>query len=366
VDSQSVSIANGNQILNFIVQPCGALRVTTTTLPDGQVNNFYSAPLAADSCNRYFSWSLAPNSGPMPDGLSLNPWGDITGTPSKAGTFNLSVRVNDGTATADKALSIKIIGLLLDITSTGLLYATNGVSFNVQLQATGGTTPYTWSLTPGSASLPSGLTLSASGQISGTPTATGEFGFRVRVTDASAATSDEPFFINVRSTPVVITTTTLPNGTVGVPYSAFLQALGGQPPLWWGLAADSAPLPQGLSMSAGTGEIFGTPTTAGAFYFFVNVNDQSMPSFFDEQLVSLTVNAGEVVKPVLASAGVGIDGKFQFLINGTQGTLYTIQFSTDLQTWGNLRNTNAPSESFVFVADLPSTTCGYYRIRVGP
>jgi hypothetical protein len=274
------------------------------------------------------------------------------------------VRVNDGTSIADKQFSMTIIGLPLTITSTWLLDATNGVYYSAQLYATGGQQPYTWSLSLGSAPLPDGLTLSPSGEIAGTATVTGQFFFRVKVTDGAQATTDQPLSLYVRAmtTPLNITTTSLPNATSGSAYSAFLQASGGQPPYYWGLALGSAPLPQGLSINASTGELLGTPNVTGTFYFIVKVND--FGGSFKEQLLSVVINPGQVIKPSLASPVPAGNGKFQFLINGVQGARYTIQMSSDLATWGNLVTTNAPSASFLILVDAPSPSSGYYRILV--
>ena len=64
------------------------------------------------------------------------------------------------------------------------------------LEASGGSTPYRWSLTSGS--LPDGVTLkAASGEISGTPRAETTNTFRVRVTDANLLFSEEDFVLRV-------------------------------------------------------------------------------------------------------------------------------------------------------------------------
>jgi hypothetical protein len=59
-------------------------------------------------------------------------------------------------------------------------------AYDVQLEGSGGQPPYSWSLAPGSASLPPGLTLSSGGIISGTPTKVGTFSFTVMMTDSAA------------------------------------------------------------------------------------------------------------------------------------------------------------------------------------
>jgi hypothetical protein len=70
-------------------------------------------------------------------------------------------------------------------------------------------------------------------------------------------------------TPLAVTTTTLPNATVGTPYSATLAATGGTPPYTW----SDPGLPAGLTLNASTGAITGTPTTAGTSTFTVTVTD---------------------------------------------------------------------------------------------
>ncbi len=76
----------------------------------------------------------------------------------------------------------------------------------------------------------------------------------------------------VVASPVTITTTSLPNGVPGQPYSASLQASGGTAPYTWSVASGS--LPAGLSLSSG-GVISGTPTSAGTSTFTVKATDSS-------------------------------------------------------------------------------------------
>jgi len=119
--------------------------------------------------------------------------------------------------------------------------------------------------------LPTGLSLSPAGVISGTPTVLSEpdnpFTFEVRATN-DAGTDVKAFSISItlEPEPPTIRTTSLPNGTAGTAYSQTLSATGtGQ--ITWELAAGNS-LPGGLTLSP-AGVISGTPTAAGTFTFTV-------------------------------------------------------------------------------------------------
>jgi hypothetical protein len=86
-------------------------------------------------------------------------------------------------ATASFVLTIAAPPLV--IVTTSLPNGQVGQAYSAQLEASGGTAPYTWSLQSGS-SLPTGLTLSPAGLISGTPTAAGTDTIVIQVTDSGA------------------------------------------------------------------------------------------------------------------------------------------------------------------------------------
>ena len=121
----------------------------------------------------------------------------ISGTPIAAGTFNFTVQVMDANAfTATKALSITMYDPL-SITTTSLPNGKLNTAYSQTLAATGGKTPYTWSIASGS--LPGGLKLNTTtGVISGTPTKTGTFSFTVMVKDAKATTATKALSIIVQ------------------------------------------------------------------------------------------------------------------------------------------------------------------------
>jgi hypothetical protein len=86
---------------------------------------------------------------------------------------------------ATASITIRI-GAPLTITTTSLASGTDLSAYKQTLAATGGIGSYSWSFASGSAPLPTGLTLSSTGVISGTPAVLGSFSFTVQVIDASS------------------------------------------------------------------------------------------------------------------------------------------------------------------------------------
>lgn len=127
-----------------------------------------------------------------------------------------------------------------------------GESYVASFVGLGGVPPYTYFVSAGS--LPQGLSLdTATGQITGTVTTPCFFTFTLRVTDSEGNFAEATYTLGV----LQITTTTLPDYTVGAAYSFQLEATGGNGTYVW-IIADGA-LPYGLTVSSG-GLISGTPT----------------------------------------------------------------------------------------------------------
>jgi len=216
-------------------------------------------------------------SGTLPPGLTLSKEGVISGTPTSVGTSSFTVRVTDSASpaqTADKAFQIKVDPEALQITTPSALPgATVNQPYTTTLQATGGTTPYTWSVLSGT--LPPGFTLLANGTIQGTATGPGTFVFTAQVSDSTVPSlvASREFSLTVYDK-LAVTTETLPDGTAAVPYSVTLAAAGGTPPFTWSLSDGT--LPPGLTLSS-AGVLSGTPTATGTFTFTVRVTDSSSP-----------------------------------------------------------------------------------------
>ena len=174
----------------------------------------------------------------------------------------------------------------LSVTTTSLPSGVTNAAYNATLIATGGKTPYAWSLANGS--LPAGLSLSRAGNISGTPTATGSSSFAVAVADSQNPPSIATATFSLVITPAVqITTSNLFNGSVGIGYSETLAATGGVAPYSWMIIQGS--LPQGLTFNP-SGLISGTPTTSGTSSLTVQVSDSEMPAMTATVSLSITIN----------------------------------------------------------------------------
>jgi uncharacterized repeat protein (TIGR01451 family) len=143
-----------------------------------------------------------------------------------------------------------------------------GGAYSDTLTATGGTTPYTWSVNAGT--LPPGLSLSSAGVLAGTPTTAGSYPFTVNVVDANNGIATASITLVV-SAGVALSFTAPPNTDVGIGYSDTLTATGGTGPNTWSVSAGS--LPAGITLNASTGALAGTATTAGTYSFTIKVTD---------------------------------------------------------------------------------------------
>ncbi len=283
--------------------------ITSTTLPAGIAGTAYSESLTEAGGTAPFTWGVI--AGSLPPGITLNTSsGILSGTPTGSGTFQFTVQISDAASfSATQTLSLSIAPpAALAISTTSLPNGALNTGYSVNLVATGGVGPYTWSITAGS--LPSGLSLSSSGLISGTPSATGTSSFTARVTDSetpTAASLTQALAIIVNRVPFSITTTAVPNGTESIPYGTQLAVSGGLAPYDWTVASGS--LPNGLTLSS-SGVISGTPTATGTSTFTVQVTDSGTPAALALQQLSLTIN------PTQNSL---LTGQYAFLLGGYDG-----------------------------------------------
>ena len=179
------------------------LLINTTSLSSGVGGVAYSQVLAASGGTTPYSWVVS--AGTLPSGLTLASNGTISGMPTaSAQSSSFTIKVTDSSVPTQSASSLLSISITsgssaLSITTTSLPSGIAGSSYSSALSASGGTPPYSWVVSAGT--LPSGLTLASNGTISGTPTASAQSSFTVKVTDSSSPgkSASGPLAISIAS-----------------------------------------------------------------------------------------------------------------------------------------------------------------------
>lgn len=276
------------------------LAINAISLTNGQVGSAYPVTnLSATGTNSPFTWTATG----LPNGMSLSTAGVLTGTPTSHGTFSVAVTVTDSATppvTHTQTLPIVIDPAALALTTTSLAPAMVGTFYTQAIVATGGT-----DLSITVTGLPEGLSFdAATGLITGTPTSYTPVPATITITvsDPVAATLTQTMSLAVNPEGLSISQPiTVPDATVGQPYSLALQVSGGVAPYTW----IAAGLPAGLTINTSTGEITGTPTDAKS----VSTSAQAKAVVSTTVTVtdslnvqanlplSLTVNAAPVIAP---------------------------------------------------------------------
>src|SRR6516165_5129497 len=158
----------------------------------GHVRDVFAARLAAGKQNAPVIWFENNPNGPN--------W---IHTPGVNGEDQSGIQAE--LAALVDALSPQAAGTTVTVTTTTLPNAALGVAYSQALQVTGGTSPYTWALLTGA--LPTSLSLSAAGVISGTPTVAGTYTFTVKATDSGSVIGNSGT-LSIMVPGISITTTT--------------------------------------------------------------------------------------------------------------------------------------------------------------
>jgi Divergent InlB B-repeat domain/Putative Ig domain len=181
--------ANTTATASFASQP---LTFIESALPNGNVGAEYSASIntTGGSGTEQHRFSLV--AGSLPDGLQIQSFFGVQSTlihgrPTRIQTSTFTVRVDDGAETATRTFTITInaaVALAITLPGPTAKSGTLGQFYFQNLFASGGRTPYNWSVTGGT--LPPGLRViraSNGNRIEGTPTARGTFTFNLTVSD---------------------------------------------------------------------------------------------------------------------------------------------------------------------------------------
>ena len=236
----------------------------SNTIDPGDSASF-TAAVTAGPLNAGVLWTLT--------GCSATSCGTLSNATTTGVTYTAPTTVATAftvTLTAAAVANSKITGTVtlnvpinpaITTPAVALPGATFGAAYSAPLAATGGITPYTWSISQGA--LPSGLSISSStGAITGSPTYGGTATFTVKLTDSGspALTATSAFTLTTVYPPLSITTASLPGGTFGTAYAATLAATGGSSSGYtFAVTAGTGLSAVGLTLSP-TGAITGTPT----------------------------------------------------------------------------------------------------------
>jgi Putative Ig domain len=252
----------------------GTLRIC----PQGETGKPYSLQLKGregTGCTPYVTFKAT---GELPPGLTLSSSGLISGTPTQVGERTFWVEMKDIPASeggvfwciddnsTERQFSITIVqGLQILQRQSTLPPAQLNTPYSVQFTTTGGASP-TWSVL---GSLPAGITLNSStGLLAGSPTATGDYTFKIKAAEGSRSDT-QTYSLSVVE-PLRIATA-LPAAEVGLPFTVDLEATGGRPAHTWSVSGGN--LPTGLTLDAATGVIVGKPAAAGAYPLKLTVTD---------------------------------------------------------------------------------------------
>ena len=292
------------------------LVITTGTPLNGIVNTVFSRQLRAVGGTPPYTWSM--NGAPPAPGLTLSSAGLISGTPTASGLTERTYRVTDTTnQSTPKVLTIAIEDAALSVSGAGIASITAGIQTSptitpltlpngtvnvayptIQLDATGGIPPYTWSVSP---ALPNGLffNLLGPGIISGTPlnASTVPVTYTFTVMDSSVPTGQFSALTRNLTVNAALTIDTdpptgppLPAGTVGQPYHALLSASGAAGPgtYTWSIVGNLTPA-SGLQPLSASGVLSGIPTIPGSFTRTYRV--QSEDGAVVTKSLTLSINA---------------------------------------------------------------------------
>jgi hypothetical protein len=279
------------------VAPATLAITTVGPLFAGTVGVPYSQTFAASGGAPPYSWSVVSGS---TGSLTLDAAsGVLQGTPQSTATLAFTIQVADSAgvkASGSFSISIQAPTLVL-VTGVAPPPATAGAPYaqTISASATGGTPPYTWSLS----GMPPGLSFDpASLALSGTPSTAGSFSMTLEVDDSAGKSARRTVPLTVAASTLSITTPRqLPAAVLSAPFAAAMSAIGGVPPYNWSATG----LPAGLAIDSASGIIGGAPTAAGTFSpVVVTVTDGALNHYSD----NFAITVGLPALPAVTVAGL--------------------------------------------------------------
>lgn len=263
--SGTLSLTNGALVDNYtyaltIAPALGTPAITSELTALGAVGEAFVAQVSASNSPTSY------NIGALPAGLSFNAeLAQITGTPSTAGTYQVSISANNSSGTGDAVtlvITIDPSGPVPAIMSAATVTAPLNATLTYEITATNTPTSYAAS------GLPVGLSLNTStGVISGTPTVGGISQATLTASNGNGASSSFTLTFVLGPVAVVDSASTI-TGYAGVAISTYQLSATNSP-----TSFNVGTLPTGLSYSNSTKQITGTPSVAGNATVTISANN---------------------------------------------------------------------------------------------
>lgn len=213
----------------YFVGPSGpTITISPSSLPNEYINRSYNQTLTASGGTAPYGYYHT--SGTFPTGLALSTSsGAITGTTGAVGTFTFTVTATDNSGyTGSQSYTVNILSApTVTLSPSSLPSGTTGTSYTQYLSASGGQGPHSFSVTSGS--LPSGLSLSPGGTLSGTPSTAGTYNFTVTAYSGDGFSGSQFYSIAISNAVVYneVFSNSTSTPTAGVPFS--ITVTGGVP-----------------------------------------------------------------------------------------------------------------------------------------
>lgn len=363
VDSQiHVTAATDDTNGKFEVTVNPELKVNAT-LDDAVVDTAYKTTVSTSGGSNPTHLTLA--SGTLPDGMQFNAsTGLLSGTPKTDGDYPVTFQATDASAAGTATTLQRTFRVRrrrsqiasINITTSSLDAGTVNIPYSAELAASGGTTPYTWTITSGS--LPAGIALSSDGVLSGTPRTAGTASFTAQVTDSNGSTNSASLTLNIlnNASPTTLTISSPATATVGTAYTGTIGVSGGLAPYGCSLASGS--LPAGLALNGCN--LTGTPTAGGNYTVAITATDASSPANSSTANITIKVVAAATKLAIGAPAEATLGQPYNSSISVSGGTgPYTCSITNGALPTGITQNncalTGTPSASGTFSLAIAAT-----------